>query len=168
MVSVDEQFGANAGAGSCDCVEIRNNLGRFVQHRRHDRARRPIVDRLLEAFGNRVYRSRLHSDDVEESVLGQAIELPTHAVKFGVGRHDSRSLVQWKRRQKADDQLVCVLAECDVRRQRRRAVERIPDGLQRRAPRRVPICRPRTPRRRATPAAAPQTLRPATPDVNGR
>ncbi len=98
MVRVDEQFRANAVAGSRHCIEIRNDFGRFVQHRRYDRARRPIVDRFLEAFDKRVYRSRLHSDDVEESAFGQAMKLPTHAVKFGVGRHDSPSLVQWKRR----------------------------------------------------------------------
>ena len=94
-------------------VEARDDFSRFEEHGRHHDARRAGVERRGQTLGQRAGRPRRHLHDLQ-SVLRQPIDLAPDGVELAVGRHDPRTFQERQGRQPARDELMRVLAECDI------------------------------------------------------
>jgi hypothetical protein len=113
VVGVDEQRRAAAGAAGGDEVEAGNDFRRFEEHRRHQHARRAVVNRHHEPFSQRIGRPRRNPDDLEP-FFGETIELSAYCVELAVGRDERGPNSQRQRRQQSRDELMRVLTERDV------------------------------------------------------
>jgi len=113
VVGVDEQRCADAGARPRDHVERGHDFRRLEQHRRHQHARRAIVDDGGETLGQRVRGPRRHLDDCKPR-FAKAIDLPADGVELTVRGDELRAFRERQRRQQPRHQLVSVLPQRDL------------------------------------------------------
>ena len=113
VVCVHEQLRSHPTAVIENGTQPRHDVGARIEDRGREHCGGTAVRGGDEPLGDRVGGLGAHLDDLEQPVLGEAVQLAAEGVELAVGRHEPGTLPQRQRGEEAQNQLVGVLPERD-------------------------------------------------------